>query len=47
MGMPIHECMHPSVQNQNATQYAKRNAGYSQGTLSGVSQILLADLTCP
>ena len=47
MGIPIHFCMHPSPQKQNATQSAKPNAGYGQGTLSGVSWKLLADLTCP
>ena len=45
MGMPIHVCMHSSVQKQNATHYAKPNAGYSQGTLSRVLWNLLADLT--
>ena len=47
MGMPINVCMHPSLQKQNATQYAKRNAGYGQGTLCGVSRNLPPDLTCP
>ena len=28
-------------------QYAKSNAGYDQGTLSGVSLNLLSDLICP
>ena len=32
---------------QNAVQYAKPNAGYDQGTLSGVSLNLLSDLICP
>ena len=32
---------------RNAVQYAKRNAGYNQGTLSGVSMNLLSDLICP
>ena len=47
MGMPIHVCMHPSLQRQNETQYAKPNVGYGQGTLFGVSWNLPADLTCP
>ena len=47
MGMPIHVCMHPSLQKQNATQYTKPNARYGQGTLFGVSWNLLADLTFP
>ena len=47
MGMPIDVCMHPSLQKQNATQYARPNAGNGQGTLSEVSWNLLADLTCP
>ena len=46
MGMPIHVCMHGYLQKQNATQYAKPNAGYRLGTLSAVSWNLLADLTC-
>ena len=32
---------------QNAVQFAKPNAEYSQGTLSGVSLNLLSDLICP
>ena len=32
---------------QNAVQYAKPNAAYDQGTLSGVSVNLLSDLICP
>ena len=36
----------PSKQ-QNAVQYAKPNAEYDQGTLSGVSLNLLSDLICP
>ena len=32
---------------QNAVQYAKPNADYDQGTLSGVSLNLLSDLTRP
>ena len=47
MGMITHLCMHLSLQNQNATQYAKLNAGYDLGTLSGVSWHLQADLACP
>ena len=47
MGMPIHVYMHLSLQKQNATQYARPNAGYGQGTMSGVSWNLLADPTCP
>ena len=47
MGMPFHVCLQPSLQKQRATQYAKPNTGYGQGTLSGVLWNLLADLTCP
>ena len=47
MGMPTHVCMHPPLQKQNATQYAKPNAGCGQGTISGVPWKMLADLTCP
>ena len=31
----------------NTVQYANPNAGYDQGTLSGVSMNLLSDLICP
>ena len=34
-------------EKQRAVQYAKPNAGYDQGTLSGVSLSLLSDLICP
>ena len=47
MGMPIHVCMHPCLQKQNTTQYAKANAGHNQRTLSAASWNLLADMTCP
>ena len=41
-------CAQPSPSNwQNAMQYAKPNAGYDQGTLSGVSMNLLSDLIRP
>ena len=40
-------CAQPSPSNrQNTVQYAKPNAGYDQGTLSGSSMNLLQDLVC-
>ena len=47
MGMPIHVCTTLSLRIANAVPYAKLNAGYGQGTLSGVSMNLLQDLICP
>ena len=41
-------CAQPSPSKwQNEVQYAKPNARYDQGTLSGVSMNLLSDLICP
>ena len=41
-------CAQPSPSKwQNAMQYAKPNAEYDQGTLSGVSMNPLSDLICP
>ena len=37
----------PPSKWQNAVQYAKPNAEYDQGTLSGVPWNLLSDLICP
>ena len=45
MGMPIHVCITLSL--QMAKSSAVRNAGYNQGTLSGVSMNLLCDLISP
>ena len=41
-------CAQPSPSKwQNPVKYAKQNARYDQGTLSGVSMNLLSDLICP
>ena len=37
----------PPSEQHNTVQYAKPNARYDQGTLSGVSLNLLSDLICP
>ena len=47
MGMPIHVCIHLSLQIVKRSAIRKTNAGYDQGTLSGVSLNLLCDLICP
>ena len=47
MGIPIHVCTTIPSNWQKAVQYAKRNAGYDQVTLSGVSMNLVINLICP
>ena len=47
MGIPIHVYIHVSLQIAKRSAIRKPNAGYDQGTLSGVPLNLLSDLICP